>query len=153
MGREPPSPAADLDLPPRLLGITTFLLSTVGRRARRRLGERLTGHGIRLWHVAVLSALADFGPANQRDLGRRLGIDPSDLVGVLDDLESAGRLSRRRDPADRRRYVVSVTPVGRAALDAATREADAVHDEVLAPLTPAERRQLHALLLRVLTRG
>jgi DNA-binding MarR family transcriptional regulator len=152
MSRDPENPGDTLDLPPSLLGITTFLLSKVGHLARRRLGVRLAGHGIRLWHVAVLSALADFGPSSQRDLGRRLGIDPSDLVGVLDDLESAGQLDRRRDPADRRRHVVSMTPAGRAALDAVTREADAVHDEMLAPLTAAERRQLHDLLLRVITR-
>ncbi|MEV4758715.1 MarR family winged helix-turn-helix transcriptional regulator [Micromonospora sp. NPDC049559] len=136
--------------PPRLLAITTFLLSKTGRLARARLGDRLAREQLRLWHVAVLTALADFGPAIQRDLGTRLGIDPSDLVAVLDDLESAGRVTRRRDPADRRRWLISLTPAGESALAAVDRAAEETHDEVLAPLSAAERDLLHDLLRRVL---
>lgn len=54
-------------LPPSLLGVTAFLLSKVGTAGRRRMGERLRGHGIGLWEMAVLAALCDFGPASQRD--------------------------------------------------------------------------------------
>ncbi|MFB9236140.1 MarR family winged helix-turn-helix transcriptional regulator [Plantactinospora siamensis] len=137
--------------PPTLLAITTFLLSKVGHRARRRLAERLSAYDLKLWHVAALAALADHGPASQRDLGTRLGMDPSDLVGVLDHLEAAGRVERRRDPADRRRYVVSVTPAGRSVLAEVVRLAADTEAEMLAPLTARERRQLHDLLHRVFT--
>jgi DNA-binding MarR family transcriptional regulator len=138
-------------LPPSLLAITAFLLSKAGRLARQTLGEHLSAHQLHLSHLAVLTALADFGPAAQRQLGARLSIDPSDLVAVMDDLESADWIQRRRDPADRRRYVVSLTKAGWTALEVAARDAAATHDELLAPLDLREREQLHRLLLRVLT--
>ncbi len=137
--------------PPTLLAITTFLLSKVGHLARRRLAERLTEYGLKLWHVAALASLADLGPDSQRALGERLGIDPSDLVGVVDDLEFAGRVVRRRDPADRRRYVVTITPAGRDILAEVGRVASETEAEVLAPLTDHQRAQLHDLLHRVYT--
>ncbi|WP_203984483.1 MarR family winged helix-turn-helix transcriptional regulator [Sphaerisporangium rufum] len=133
-------------LPPSLLGITAFLLAKVGLAGRRRMGERLRGHGIGLWDLAVLAALADFGPASQRELGERLGIDQSDLVAVMDVLVPLELVERTRDAADRRRYRVAVTPAGRATLAAATTEATGVRDEVLSALDEQERALLHALV-------
>ncbi|MES9609508.1 MarR family transcriptional regulator [Actinomadura sp. NPDC000929] len=100
-------------LPPRLLGITAFVLAQVGRAGRSRMGRMLDEHGLGLWHFAVLSALDDAAPASQRDLAVRLRIDPSDLVEVVGRLEEAGLVRRERDPADRRRYVVEPTAEGR----------------------------------------
>ncbi|MDI2132109.1 MarR family winged helix-turn-helix transcriptional regulator [Yinghuangia seranimata] len=142
-----PTPAA----PPSLLGLSTYLLSLTGKTARGRLAARLGERGLRLWHFAVLAALADFGAQAQRALSDRLGVDPSDITKVVDQLEAAGQVSRARDTADRRRVVVTVTPAGRAALRGLLDEAAAVQDELLAPLGPDERAQLHALLLRVFT--
>lgn len=133
-------------LPPSLLGITAFLLSKVGVAGRRRMGDRLRGHGIGLWDMAVLAALRDFGPASQRELGARLGIDPSDLVTVMDTLVPLGLVERERDSEDRRRYRVAVSPEGRATLEAALREAGEVRDDLLAALDEDERATLHALL-------
>lgn len=99
--------------------------------------------------MAVLAALADFGPHAQRDLVQRLGIDPSDLAKVADQLAAAGYVERVRDPADRRRVSVSVTDAGRALLAELDARARAVQDEVLAPLDARERQLLHGLLLRV----
>ncbi|WP_204056166.1 MarR family winged helix-turn-helix transcriptional regulator [Microbispora corallina] len=138
-------------LPPSLLGVTAFLLSKVGVAGRRRMGERLREHGLGLWDFAVLAALRDYGPASQRELGERLGIDPSDLVAVMDTLVPLRLAERRRDPSDRRRYRVAVTDEGRATLDAAIADAGAVRDEVLAALDEEERRTLHALARKALT--
>ncbi|GAA2794534.1 MarR family winged helix-turn-helix transcriptional regulator [Kitasatospora paracochleata] len=135
--------------PPSLTGLSTYLLSRTGKAARAALAERLAVRGLRLWHMAVLAALADFGPHAQRDLASRLGVDPSDMAKVVDQLASAGRVERVRDPADRRRLTVTATEEGRAALAELDAEARAVQDALLAPLTAAEREQLHALLLRV----
>ncbi|GII65518.1 MarR family transcriptional regulator [Sphaerisporangium krabiense] len=133
-------------LPPSLLGITAFVLSKTGQAGRRAVGERLEPLGLGLWHLAVLAALADFGPASQRDLGRRLGIDPSDLVAVMDVLLPRRLVERGRDPADRRRYSVRVSDEGRRALAEAVRSAQDAHEAVLAALDPDERRTLHHLL-------
>ncbi|GAB2495697.1 hypothetical protein GCM10027187_73120 [Streptosporangium sandarakinum] len=62
------------------------------------MGDRLKAYGIGLWDLAVLAALRDFGPASQGDLGIRLGIDPSDLVAVMDTLAPRGLIERSRGP-------------------------------------------------------
>jgi DNA-binding MarR family transcriptional regulator len=136
-------------VPPTLLDLTSFLLARTGRAARARLTARLAERDQRLWHLAVLAALDDFGPQVQRELATRLAIDPSDLVKVLDDLSRAGQVERARSTTDRRRIRVSLTPAGRTALAELLRQARAVQDEVLAPLAPAERDELHRLLLRL----
>jgi MarR family transcriptional regulator, lower aerobic nicotinate degradation pathway regulator len=135
------------DPPPSLLALDTYLLSRVGKIARARTGDRLADRGLRLWHLSVLATLGDDGPAGQRELGLRLRIDPSDLVKVLDELERAGAVHRERDPADRRRSVVSLTGTGRALLLDLTAEAAQVADDLLAPLPEAQRAQLHRALL------
>lgn len=137
------------ETPPSLLDLTTYLLSRVGKTARGRLGTRLTDRNLRLWHMSVLAALADFGPHAQRELGARLRIDPSDVVKVLDELAEPGWIERSRDPVDRRRIHVTITRAGLAALADLTKEANAVQEDLLAPLNKKERAQLHSMLLRV----
>ncbi|POX36928.1 MarR family transcriptional regulator [Streptomyces sp. Ru73] len=139
------------DSPPTLTGLTTYLLSKVGKEARSRLTARLAERELRLWHMAVLAALADFGPDAQRPLAERLGIHVSDMARILDELSRTGHVVRERDPADRRRVLVTLTPQGRALLAGLMDEATAVQDEMLAPLTARERATLQRLLLRIYT--
>ncbi|GAA3133026.1 hypothetical protein GCM10020001_064330 [Nonomuraea salmonea] len=63
-----------------------------------------------MWEFAVLAVLADFGASAQREVGDRLGLDPSDMVRLMDGLIAAGLAVRDRDPADRRRYRLTLTP-------------------------------------------
>ncbi|SFY33095.1 MarR family winged helix-turn-helix transcriptional regulator [Streptomyces atratus] len=137
------------ETPPSLLGLTTYLLSKTGKAARSRLAARLADRDMRLWHMAVLSALVDFGPHVQRELASRLGIDRSDIVKIVDDLAVAGLIDRARDTGDRRRVTVTPTPAGRAALRELQAEALTVQETLLAPLTGSEQAQLAALLRRV----
>lgn len=135
--------------PPSLTGLTTYLLSRTGKIARGRLTGRFAERGLRLWHHAVLAALADFGPHVQRDLAARLAIDPSDMAKIVDELAGAGNVERARDAADRRRITVSLTDAGRTLLAELDTEAETVQGEVLEPLTEDEREQLDALLRKV----
>ncbi|MFB8088316.1 MarR family winged helix-turn-helix transcriptional regulator [Streptomyces sp. NPDC055992] len=137
------------ETPPSLLGMTTYLMSKTGKAARGRLADRLAERGLRLWHMAVLAALTDFGPHVQREIAARLSIDRSDVVKIVDGLGAAGLVERARDTADRRRVTVTVTPAGRALLEDLESEAVAVQEELLTPLNARERAQLTALLLRV----
>lgn len=137
--------------PPSLTALTTYLLSRTGKAGRQRLAERLAERGLRLWHMAVLAALADFGPHAQRELAVRLAIDPSDIAKIVEDIGALGYVERTRDPADRRRVTVALTEAGRAALGEMQDEAEAVQDELLAPLTATERKQLTAMISRVFT--
>ncbi|OPC79026.1 MarR family transcriptional regulator [Embleya scabrispora] len=139
----------DETTPPTLTALSTYLLSRVGKAARNRLGEQLALRGLRLWHTAVLAALADFGAHAQRDLAARLGIHASDVVKVLDELTAAGWVERTRDAADRRRVRVTLTPAGRAALAEQEAAARAVQEEILTPLNAEERVLLHDFLLRM----
>ncbi|WP_344962680.1 MarR family winged helix-turn-helix transcriptional regulator [Streptomyces thioluteus] len=137
------------ETPPSLTSLTTYLLSRVGKDARGRTAARLAERELRMWHMAVLAALTDFGPHPQRDLATRLSIDPSDMTKVLDDLVARGHVERTRDPHDRRRFSVAVGPAGKRELTRLTAEARAVQDEILAPLDARERERLHALLAKV----
>ncbi|MEU4221058.1 MarR family winged helix-turn-helix transcriptional regulator [Actinoplanes sp. NPDC026623] len=102
-----------------------------------------------MWHMSVLAVLADFGPHAQRDLSNRLSVDPSDMAKVIDQLAGPDHVGRTRDDADRRRVLVTITASGRALLARLLEEAAAVDDNLLSGLTPAERAQLHGLLLKV----
>ncbi|WP_335935105.1 MarR family winged helix-turn-helix transcriptional regulator [Streptomyces sp. PTD5-9] len=137
------------ETPPSLLGFTTYLMSRTGKTARDRLAAKLAARDMKLWHMAVLSALVDFGPHAQRELASRLGIDRGDLVRIVDDLAGAGLVDRARDTADRRRVTVASSPAGRSVLADLQVEALNVQRELLAPLSAAEQTQLAALLRRV----
>jgi MarR family transcriptional regulator, lower aerobic nicotinate degradation pathway regulator len=126
-----------------------WLLGRTSLRGHQLTYQLLDSAGVRKWHYAVLAALAEFGPAAQADIGRRLGVDRSDMVAVLNDVEHAGYINRVADPSDRRRNRVSLTAAGRAALgrfDLLIAQADAT---LLEPLSPAEREQLVGLLSRI----
>jgi DNA-binding MarR family transcriptional regulator len=137
-------------LPPRLLALPSYVLSLLGREARAGSVAAAARGDLRLGHVATLAALEDFGPSSQRVLGGRLRQDPSDLVGVLDDLEGRGLVKRAQDPDDRRRHRVSITPKGRRALTSAERRFTTAEDALLEPLTRAERAELHRLAAKAL---
>lgn len=135
-------------LPERLLRYPSFLMLRLTREARR-IRAFLGDDGLRAPHVTVLACLADFGPTSQKAISDRLGIDASDLVSLLDDLERAGYATRRRDDHDRRRYTVVLTTAGKRALRRSMGVAERMNDLLLEPLRPEEREQLHGLLLRV----
>ncbi|WP_255473696.1 MarR family winged helix-turn-helix transcriptional regulator [Micromonospora sp. ALFpr18c] len=79
-------------------------------------------------------------------MGRRCGIDRSDVVAAINDLAGRGLLVRAPDPADRRRNVISLTDAGADEARRMTATVGRVQDELLAPLSTAERDQLTRLL-------
>jgi len=121
----------------------------LGKEGGRRSCEALADEGIRLQHYAVLSTLAEFGSATQRELSDRLGLDTSDMVALLDDLTASGYVDRQRDTQDRRRHLVTITPEGKTGLRRLTRELHKQQDDMLQPLDTRERETLHDLLERL----
>jgi MarR family transcriptional regulator, lower aerobic nicotinate degradation pathway regulator len=122
---------------------------------RRAIGDRMAHEswaheaGFRPGCIGVLRVVAAREPVSQREVSEALLLDPSDLVTLVDILERAGLVERRRDPADRRRYALEVTPRGQLAvvrLQEINREAN---EELLAPLDEREREQLAELIGRV----
>jgi DNA-binding MarR family transcriptional regulator len=82
----------------------------------------------------------------QHEFSKALNLDPSTVVGLLHELEEPGLVTRRRDPADRRRQIVSLSESG-AAVFAGT-HCTGIDDELLKTLAPSERAMLHSLLVR-----
>ncbi|MEV4949605.1 winged helix DNA-binding protein [Streptomyces sp. NPDC053755] len=135
--------------PPSVLGLNAYLMYAIGKAARRRLQDRLTSRGLRLWHLTVLAILADLGPQAKTVLAARLDMNASDLVKIVNDLVKTGHVDCDRDPDDRRRVVVRLTPAGRSALAELNADIATADDELLGPLTPEERDTLASLLRRV----
>jgi DNA-binding MarR family transcriptional regulator len=125
------------------------LLSQTAKIAKRELDERLAARGMRLRHMAVLAAL-DEAPTTQLNLGRRLGLDPSDVTETVDDLEGEALVARTLDQDDRRRKIVTLTRAGRREIADLDRMARRLAESLLAPVPERRRRQLHTDLLRVL---
>jgi MarR family transcriptional regulator, lower aerobic nicotinate degradation pathway regulator len=142
-------PVDDL-MPARLRVLPTWLISQVEIRAHRQLTERLAAAGSRGYHYRLLAALAEFGPASQASLGRRTGMNRSDVVPAVSELVDRGLAERTGDAADRRRNVITMTPAGAAQLQRLDAVLAQVQDELLAPLSPAERTELAQLLTRIL---
>jgi DNA-binding MarR family transcriptional regulator len=95
---------------------------------------------------AVLNHLRARDGAIQQQIGAAMGIDPSTMVSLVDQLERAGLAKRRPRPQDRRAREVLITPKGRRTLKRARELAQEVEGDVLQGLSPAERRQLVTLL-------
>jgi DNA-binding MarR family transcriptional regulator len=98
----------------------------------------------------LLNVLGAHAGANQQEIGSAMGIDPSTMVSLIDELQSAGLAERRRRPGDRRAWEVAITPKGRRTLARGRQFAAQVEDDVLGGLTAAERRQLVTLLRHAL---
>jgi DNA-binding MarR family transcriptional regulator len=126
-----------------------YLLARVGRTQQTRFAERMRMLGLRPKHFAVLNAVALSDGASQQELGGRMGLDPSGLVGAIDELEGMGLVERRRDPADRRRNTVALTEEGTATLRRARRLVSESARELLGALDDAEVETLVALLAKV----
>ena len=129
--------------------LPTWLVGRVAARGRGLVTDAIAGEGLKLAHHAVLAATAEYGPVAQADLGRRLAVDPKDMVGILNHLQGEGLVLRSPHPSDRRKNAVTVTPEGADVLSRCGALAEAANAELLAPLTPDERKQLMSLLARL----
>jgi DNA-binding MarR family transcriptional regulator len=120
------------------------------RASHTRIAAALGSIDLTPASFGLLNVLAAREGANQQELGSAMGIDPSTMVSLIDQLEAAGLAKRRPHATDRRARAVALTAKGRRVLERARRMAMQVEDEVLHGLTAAERRELLTLLRRAL---
>ena len=135
--------------PKELISSTSFLLKRLGFAMKERTMTALEPTGLSPYDHAVLALLEEEPRETQAMIADALGYDRSHLVGVLDDLEERGLIERRRDPSDRRRHVVSLTPDGKKTLKQLRSVAKSVEEDFFAPLDEEERETLNARLRRV----
>jgi DNA-binding MarR family transcriptional regulator len=126
-----------------------FNLSSLGYAVSKGFKEILEPFELHPREFAVLRAVGFQEGQTQQALGERLQIPPSRMVSIVDELEGRGFLERHPNPADRRVRELHLTAAGRKALDQAFAEAVAFEQQVTAPLSAAERKQLLDLLDRV----
>jgi DNA-binding MarR family transcriptional regulator len=124
------------------------LLVHLARRMQTEAEVELAAFGLRARHVVALTLLRDLGEQNQSDLRATLGMDPANVVALLNELEAEDLVQRRRSPQDRRRHTVSLTAAGRARLKEIEDLLAAVEQRVLEPLTLEEQQTFYALLSR-----
>jgi DNA-binding MarR family transcriptional regulator len=130
-----------------------FLLAVQGAITDHRVRSALGVTGLSPRHAMTLMYLDDAGPVSQQKLAELLGVDPSQLVGILNDLERDQLAGRRRDPADRRRHIVEITTQGAATLQTTSIALAKCEDELFADLSQDEREVLGELLNRIRTSG
>jgi DNA-binding MarR family transcriptional regulator len=111
-------------IPPDLEDLTGFLIVQAHFMARDRANEAFRDLPIDVRHYGVLAALDELGPTSQQHLTTAMAVSATAVTQIVDDLERLGLLERRRNPTDRRSYVVTMTAEGERVL-AASREAAA----------------------------
>jgi DNA-binding MarR family transcriptional regulator len=124
------------------------MLSRLWRVTYRSADPELLG--MTLKEFVILMTLDESTRVTQQELAHTLMLDANSAVILLGGLEEKRLLERTRDPEDRRRHIVEITPKGRKALEKAERQLETVADDVLGNLDKGERGHLHDLLAKAL---
>lgn len=127
----------------------SFLLARANALSVAAGNAAMAVHGLKVRSYSVLAMAAGDSHPSQRELAAFLRLDPSQVVALVDDLQSRGLVERRPDPNDRRANVVIATPAGRALFAQAEASARKAERELHEDLTEVERAQLLALLRRL----
>lgn len=126
-----------------------FLIARVRGLGNASANRRLAPLGLKVRDFAVLSMACSEARPSQRELGRFLDLDPSQVVALVDRLERRGALRREVDPRDRRSKILVGTPEGHRLLEQAAQQTQLAHEELFACLTEQERQEVLRLLSAV----
>lgn len=126
-----------------------FLLSQVGAHAAARFAERIASLKLKPYHFGILRILGNGPGLTQQALCDLLGMFPSRLVGLLDELQKMKLIERRESPNDRRTYALHLTKAGRDMLFEIGHVAEQVEDDLCSALNQRERAALAELLNRI----
>jgi DNA-binding MarR family transcriptional regulator len=124
---------------------SAFLLAQLGAHAADRFAERIAPLGLTPPHAGILRFIASTPACNQQVLARRLGVLPSRMVILIDELAAKRLVERKRSTKDRRHSELVLTAKGTRTLDRLSRLAADHEAELCAGLTKKERELLAAL--------
>jgi len=126
-----------------------FLISDVSRLMRRRFDERARLIGVTRTQWRTLTTLSRHEGLNQGSLAELLEVEPITLCRMIDRLEEAGLVERRRDPADRRAWLIYLTAKAGPILTQLRGLADSMIEHALDGIADDERTQIFATLGRI----
>ena len=135
--------------PPDPMASLGFLLSQVGSHTSSQFIEGIKPLGFKPAYAGILRVVRQHDGLSQQALGEKLGMFPSRLVGVIDEMEELGLLERRASPSDRRTHALYLTEAGSHALEEIRRVSSRIQEEICHSLSVAEREQLADLLRRI----
>jgi len=128
-----------------------FLLSRTGSLARRSWTRMLAERELTPHHYGVLMALGELGrPCGQKRLSELIGVDPRNVVPIIDALVDRGLLVREVDPSDRRRRVLALIGPGHDMVRDLTETGAAIEARFLQALDPTDQKELHRILIALL---
>lgn len=130
-----------------------FLLVRLGEAIDREFMAALAELELRPRELRALVLIGGHPGGSQRDLARRMPIDPGNLVALLDGLEARELIARRAGATDRRRRALELTTAGKRLLRRATKATEGAERDVLAPLSDEQRGELEAVALRLWEAG
>lgn len=142
--------ATERQLPAALRHRTSFALIRLAAVARQHCADVLAQAGLSQHQHAILCCLDEYGPAFQKDIAGRLGIDSGDIVAFVDKLQVAGLIKRERDTRDRRRQLLSITDDGQRELKRIEQLFDEAEPGALGALSADQRADLHRMATQVL---
>ena len=141
--------ADEQGLPPSMRDRVPYLLYRAAATSTTMADAGLKQVRLTARQMGILTLIIEREPMTQRQLGETIGVDRTTMVALLDDLEAKGFAKRRRNPADRRAFLISPTERGITAQQRGLQVLDEIADAFLKPLTEPQRHQL-AELLRLL---
>jgi len=138
LNQDPTNRAASATVEPRI----SYVVARLERAIRTQINKRLGPHGLTTLQYTTLSVLGFRGqPLSNAQLARRAYMTPQAMIEVLNALEHKGLIRRDAHPNHRRVYPASLTDDGRQVLATCDTLVEAMEEEMLAELDPAQREQ------------
>jgi DNA-binding MarR family transcriptional regulator len=130
-------------------GFAAFLLAQVGAHAAKKFAEELAPLKLTPPHAGILRVLSGASGLSQRELAARMGIHPSRLVAIVDEMEALGLVTREANSDDRRQYALQITVRGREVMGELGTAARRHNETLLRALSLEERAALVGLLEKI----
>jgi DNA-binding MarR family transcriptional regulator len=129
--------------------LPSWLLSRSAARAHQLLSQGLGAGGSTGYEFRVMAAVSALGETSQAEIGRRVALDRRDVTDTVRRLEARGLITRRPDPKNARVMLAQLTPHGRSEFGRLVEVMEGIQNEVVAPLSDDEAKQLVALLSKI----